>query len=296
MKDGLIKLTAFIVGALLALMTIFNTLLGTRTSQEVSLIINQVTGLLLLLLIMAAGRNNSFIRPKKGKLPWYLHFGGLFGIVLMLFNNLAVLGCGATVAMAATVFGQCLTGLVFDCTGFMGMRRRPLTARKALSLLVSFLGILVMILFSKEAFSPLYVLLAMMGGVLFMTQTVHNSFVAGYKGAFFSSTLNNAGGLIGILLLSFLTRPEATAGAFKALGSVSPLLIIAGGSIGILITVTCNTIIPKIPGAVSSLLISAGQILAGIPLDYLLFHRFTPALLSGALIMVLGLLIDKEDG
>ena len=295
MQKGTIKLIAFLMGMLLALMTIFNSMLGVRTTQEASLIANHIVGIAVMSVLIAAGRNNAAIRPKPGKLAWYLHFGGLFGVVLMLFNNIAVLGCGATVAMASAVFGQCFTGLLFDCTGFLGMKKRPLTKRKLLSLAVSCLGIMIMVFLSGEAFSLLYVLMAFLAGALLMTQMVHNSFVSARKGPFFSALLNNTGGLIALTLLAVVIKPEATLEGLKALGTVNPLLVAAGGGTGIIITTTVCTIIPKIPGAVSSLLMSAGQILAGLPLDYLLFHRFSPALLIGAIVMVLGLVLDKAE-
>lgn len=294
MSDKALKILAFFVGAIMAVMVVFNTMLGTRTTNEVSITVNQIVSVIVLSFILLAFRKQPLVRPKAGKVPWYLRFGGLFGLVVMACNYFSVLGTGTTVAMAATVFGQCLVGLLFDVTGAMGMKKRPVTRRKVLSLLVSFIGIVVMIVFSKETFSLAYVLIAALAGAVCMVQLVYNSFLSTMKGPFYSALSNAVSGLIGILLFSFLFKTPATIAGFKALLSVPFPIIVGGGLLALTVVVLSNTLIPKIPGAVSSLLMAAGQILAGIPLDWFLFARFYPSLLIGSVVMVLGLLLDRE--
>ena len=295
MSEKTLKALAFLVGAIMAVMVIFNTMLGTRTTNEVSITINQIVSIIVLSLILALFRNNNIVRPKPGRVPWYLRFGGLFGLVVMACNYFSVLGTGTTVAMAATVFGQCLVGLLFDLTGLMGMKKRPVTPRKLLSLLVSLIGIVIMIVFSSETFALTYVLLAALAGAVCMVQLVYNSFLSSLKGPFYSALNNAASGFIGIVLFSFLVKPGVTIDGFRALPSVAFPIIVGGGLLALTVVVLSNTLIPKIPGAVSSILMASGQILAGLPLDYLLFRRFTPSLLAGALVMVLGLFLDRES-
>lgn len=292
MRRTLLYLTPFLTGAVISLMVICNNQLGNATTNEVSLIINQITGIVLLTLILAAGRNNPVIAPKRSSAKWYMYFGGLFGIAVMVFNFYSVNHLGATLAMAAAVFGQSAMGLVFDLTGLMGMQKQKIPAMKWVAIAVSFSGILVMSIFSDGRFSLIYLMMGIAAGILTMTQMVYNSSFAKAKGAVFSARQNVISGLGGILIYAAIFYPKATIEGFSVLPSVPFYLIVAGGTLAIFVVISSNVIIPKIPAVYSALLMSSGQILASLLLDKLLYDVFTPALLIGTLLMILGMLVN----
>lgn len=278
-------------GAAISLMITCNAALASRTSLGVSSIINQSTGFLTLWMVMALTKRNKTLNPKRLPAPWYYWFSGIFGIALIVINIYSVSRLGTSFAMAATVFGQSLCGCLFDLTGFLGLPKRHYGAAKWLTLLLAAAGILVMGSGSKT-FHPLALLAAISAGAVTMTQMVLNSAFAARKGTLFSARHNALGGLIcAIVLFGALFRQE-TAEGFARLGSVSPLLAVAGGILGILIVTGTNLTMFRISAVLSSLLISSSQILASIPIDLVLGNTVNPRLVIGALIVVASLVFD----
>ena len=74
------------------------------------------------------------------------------------------------------------------------------------------------------------------------------------------------------------------------------LSIILGGCLAIVVVSASNLIIPAVPAVYSSLLISAGQILSSLALDAFFYSRFSMPMLSGAVIMLAGVLLDYFAG
>lgn len=286
---------AFLVGAVISLMVVFNTKLGQSTTNEVSIFINQIVGIVTLTIIMVIGRKNPTINPVREKSAWWQWFGGLFGLLILTINYYSVSYTGTTIAMAAAVLGQCLMGLVFDITGWMGMSKQKITRRKIVSLLVSLLGIGVMLFWQSSTLSlkvVLFGLLAILSGVLTMIQMVYNSGFSKKKGAFFSARQNVISGLIGIALFMFIFKGSESIEGLKALSSTPLYVILLGGMLACIVVVSTNTIIPKLPGAISSVLLSSGQILMAVALDAFLLGIFEPSLLVGAIIMLVGIFLN----
>ena len=285
---------AFLVGGVISVMVVFNTKLGQATTNEVSIFINQIVGIIALTLIMVIGRRNPTINPKREKSAWWQWFGGLFGLLVLSINYYSVSYAGTTIAMAASVLGQCLMGVVFDITGWMGMERQKISKRRIISLVISIVGILVMLFWPSTSMSTKVVLFGSLGiiaGILTMIQMVYNSSFSEKKGAFFSARQNVISGLAGITLFMFLVKPSASIEGLKALSSTPLYVILLGGMLACIVVVSTNTIIHKLPGAISSILLSSGQILMAVLLDALLFGIFTPSLLIGSIIMLIGIFI-----
>ena len=288
MSDRISYLVSFVTGAVIAVMVTFNTEFGRLTTSEVSLIVNQVVGIATLHLIMVAGRNSIAINPPKGPVKWYMHyFGGFFGVVIILLNYVSVVGAGATVSMAGAVFGQSLMGLVFDLTGLMGMKKERIGRRRTISLLICLIGILIYF-FGGESLN-FYLFPSIAAGILTMVQMVYNSRLARARGAFYSARQNVISGLAGALLYAFIFHPSATAEGFRALRDVPFYIAVSGGMLACIVVVNTNIIIPRIPAVFSALLLSSGQIIAAIIIDYALYGIFTPELLIGTLITLAGL-------
>ena len=285
-------LLSFITGAVISVMVIFNTELGAVTTTEISTMVNQIVGIISLTILMVLLRKNNKLCPKREKSHWYMYFGGIFGLFILTFNFYTVLEIGATLAMALAVFGQSATGLFFDLTGLFGMEKKNITKQKWLSLAVSFMGILVMSLLSGGAFKPLYLLMGLAAGALTMTQMIYNSTFAKAKGPLFSARQNVISGLIGIVIFAFITKPQESINALSILPSVPFYLIVGGGLLGVWVVVSTNIVIPKIPAVYSALLLSAGQLLASLVLDYFIYSTFSFALLLGTAIMLVGMVLS----
>lgn len=285
---------AFISGAVISVMVVCNTELGLRTSNNVSIAVNQFVGILTLTAIMVAGRGNKTINPTRQSAPLWRWFGGLFGLFILTINYFSVKEIGATISMASAVLGQCIMGVVFDLTGFMGMEKRKLSTRKILSLVVSFAGILFMLVFSGKndlGEVVLFAFLSIISGALTMTQMVYNSGFAKLKGPFFSARQNVISGLAGIVLFMLLFNARESAAALKGLADLNLFQIVSGGMLGCVVVVSANIVIPKIPGAASSILMSAGQIMTAVLLDFFLYSMLDTPMIIGSVLMIAGIMI-----
>lgn len=273
-------------------MVICNTEFGLLTTSETSLIINQIVGIVLLTIVLVAGRNNPRISPKRKSTKWYMWFGGFFGVGVITFNYYSVSNLGATLAMASAVFGQNATALLMDLTGFMGMTKQKISPVKWLALAVSFLGILIMCIFSGGDFNIIYLLMGLAAGFLTMTQMSYNSTFANAKGAVFSARQNVISGLLGSVIYAAIFFPSATVEGFKAIPEVPFLLIIAGGTLACFVVISSNIVVTRIPAVYSSLLMTSGQILTSLLLDAMLYNRFDIYLLLGVICMMAGMFIN----
>lgn len=285
-------IAAFATGGIISIMVVANTNLGALTSNEVSMSVNQAIGVVLTTVMLAAGRKSALICPPRQKSRWYMYFGGLFGVLIMIANFYSVLNIGAALAMAAAVFGQSMTGLILDLGGFFHMKKRSFSTRKALSALVSFSGIFVMTFARGGSASLLYVLMGIGAGVLTMLQMCYNSSFAKKKGAIFSARQNALSGLLGTLAYAFVLLPDETAKGFMALSGVSLPAACLGGILAVAVVVSSNLIIPLVPALWSSLLMSAGQIITSVVIDAVFYGSFSPWLLCGALLLLAGMLLS----
>ncbi|HKL59824.1 MAG TPA: DMT family transporter [Sphaerochaeta sp.] len=298
MQQALYLFLDFLTGMVISIMVVANTQLGVEVTMGVSLIVNHIIGLVFLTLLLWVGKNNRNINAPRKRAPLYLWFNGVFGLAILNLNYYSIINTGASLAMASTVFGQSFFSVVFDLTGFMGMKKRKLSPKKMASLGISAVGIVIMALGGEGDFIFGFILLGFLAGALTMTQMVLNSTFASYKGSIFASRHNFLTGLVAGLLFYFITVPKATVSGFQALPSVSPLLIFSGGLLAIFVVVSTSYVIIKVPAIYSALLLSAAQILMSLAIDTLFFDAFSLNLLIGASLMLVGmggnLLVDKK--
>ena len=293
MKSSLYYIISFITGAVISIMVTFNTEAGRITSSEVSLIVNQIVGIITLEAIMLLARKNEVVNPPRKAVKWTRHyFGGLFGVAIISLNYISVTGAGATIAMAGAVFGQSLSGLIFDLTGALGIKKESIKGKRIVSLIICAIGIIIYFVGGESI--NFYIFPSILAGVLTMIQMVYNSSLAKAKGAFYSARMNVISGLFGALVYSFLFFSESTVQGFKALASASFLTMIMGGLLACIVVVNTNIVIPKIPAVYSALLLSSGQILTALLIDYILYDTFTPSLLYGTLVTIAGILLSME--
>jgi transporter family-2 protein len=279
----------FITGMVISIMVVCNTELGVASTMGVSLILNHIVGLTILTCIMFFGRKHKAINPPRTKAPWYFWFSGLFGLAILNCNYYTIVYTGASLAMASTVFGQSASSLIYDLTGFMGMQKYAINKKKILSLSISLAGILVMASTSKGTFAFGFILLGILAGCLTMTQMVLNSTFSQYKGSFFAARHNFLVGLLAGLLFYFVFSPQQTYQGFKAVQELPLLLIISGGGLAVFVVVSTNIVVTKIPAIYSALLLSGAQILMSLAIDAAFYDKFSPTLLYGSLLMLLGM-------
>lgn len=281
-------LLASVIGAMISVMVVFNTRFGQVSTMAVSFLANHLIGIVTLTILMAFARRGKS-RADRKKTPWYLWFGGVFGFLIINANYITITNIGASLSMATAVFGQSLGSLLFDLTGFMGMRTYAISRRKAVTLSFSFIGIAIM---ASEGgtFSIPYVIIGVLTGILTMIQMVYNSRLAFYKGVLFSARNNVLSGFILALIVYGLTSARPTLEAIGKLGTVPPHLILGGGLLAVLVVMGTNHVIPRIPAIYSALLLSSAQIITSILLDAVMFDLFSLRLFIGALVILAGML------
>lgn len=297
MKNQIAYSVAFITGIIIAFMIVCNTELGVVTSLGTSMLVNQCIGITLIWSVMGITRRNTSINPPRQKAPWYLWFGGIFALPNLMSNYFCIINIGATLTTATLVFGQTLTSVVFDLTGWLGQEKRTFNRGKILTLGICAIGIIIMAT-GGEQFSLPYILLGIFAGVLTMTQMVYNSRFSTYKGALFSARHNVFSGLAFIAIAFAIIAPGQTWEGIKNLRNAPWWLILGGGALGSVMVVSTNLVVSKIPTVYSALLMSSAQILTSVVIDIILFDSFTPELFIGTLCLLVGMagnmLLDRK--
>ncbi|MFA5570020.1 MAG: DMT family transporter [Sphaerochaetaceae bacterium] len=283
-------LVAFL-GCSIAVMVVANTILGQRATMALSFIINQVIGIILATLVLP------FLRPKKRResIAWYWYFGGVYGFFIIHANFITVTHIGAAFSMATAVFGQTIGSLLFDLTGFMGMKKHPITKNKAVTLVISLIGIIIMSL-QGGSFSIPYILIGIGSGALTMIQMVYNSRFAEKKGILFSARHTVITGLLFALVAYSVMGFKATVGPISVIRDIPILLVVTGGILSIVIVSGANYVVSKVPALYYALLLSSTQILVSVFLDYYFFDLFSITLLIGALVILVGMGIGTFMG
>lgn len=282
-------LLATAIGSMISVMVVFNTRFGQVSTMALSFLANHLIGIISITIIMAFLRIKRGHAPVRRKARWYLWFGGLFGFLIINANYITITNIGATLSMATAVFGQSLGSLLFDLTGFMGMRTYTISRKKAITLSFSFIGIAIMAS-GGGRFSIPYVVIGVLTGIVTMIQMVYNSRFASYKGVLFSARNNVLSGFIIAIVIYGFTSAGETLEALKNIGSVPLHLLFGGGLLAVGVVTGTNYVIPRIPAIYSALLLSSAQIITSIILDTVMFQLFSPRLLAGALVILAGML------
>lgn len=279
---------ALAIGSMVSFMVVFNTRLGEVSTMAVSFLFNHAIGIIIISLILLILRIKRGKPAQRQKAPWYFWFGGAFGFIILNANFITITTIGASLTMATAVFGQSLGSLLFDLTGFMNRKTYPISKRKVLTLMISFIGIVIMAT-QGGTFAIPYVIIGILTGIITMIQMVYNSRFASYKGIFYSARHNVISGFIIATIIYALIAAKTTIQALSELKHVPLSLSIGGGLLAVLVVSGSNYVIPRLPAIYSALLLSAAQIITSIIIDYHLYGLFSSRLLWGALIILLGM-------
>jgi transporter family-2 protein len=133
---------AIAAGAAAALQAATNAGLSKSVGLGAALVINTVIVLIGATALWAAlGAKTAFFPAGAS---WTLYLGGLFGFVLLASLAFVFPKIGAAYAIALMVGGQCVTALVVDHFGLMGMPADPLTGRRVIGVALVAIGAAVM--------------------------------------------------------------------------------------------------------------------------------------------------------
>lgn len=136
-------LSAFI-GALIAVMILFNGALSNAAGNYTSTVIVHITGLVGIILVLLISKSK--IKLNK-KIPLYLYSAGAVGVFTVLFNNLSFKALGVSLTLALGLLGQSFASMVIDHFGLMGMKAIKFEKKKYIGLAFIILGIIVMTVF-----------------------------------------------------------------------------------------------------------------------------------------------------
>jgi len=141
MKNNLIS--AFI-GALIAIMTLFNGTLSNTFGNYTSSIIIHVIGLFSITFVLLISRSKIKIQKK---IPIYLYSAGAIGVFTVVFSNLSFSKLGVSLTLALGLLGQSLSSIFIDHFGLLGMKVIKFEKKKCIGLLFIILGIFIMTVF-----------------------------------------------------------------------------------------------------------------------------------------------------
>jgi len=269
------------LGVLIALMITVNSRFAAALGNLPSSLLVHLTGLALVSLILLIRREE-----KTGiTVPFYLRLGGFVGVSLVLFNNICFLALGASLTISLGIVGQTLGGQIVDATGFLGMKKHPFLPAKLPGWALVLAGALLMTGGSPGNWP--YMVLAFVTGALVMLASVLNAQLGRRMGLFRATRINYIAGLItvGVLLLIFQTSLDS----YRNLPEVPLLIILGGGTLGVLVTTGMNFVIPRIPAVYSTILIFLGQVSAGLLIDIAMTRSVSWPKTAGAAIILLGL-------
>lgn len=132
-------------GAMIALQSVLNSVLGKRAGDLGSVFVLTLISSAVLLPLMLFFPSTANFRHLPGASEWYLYLGGILGIVILAAPILLVPRIGATSTVTALVVGQLALAVVLDHFGVLGLPRAEITPAKVLGLLLLILATLLLV-------------------------------------------------------------------------------------------------------------------------------------------------------
>lgn len=142
--DTMNNLISGFIGALIAVMVMFNGTLSTAYGNYSSSIVIHVTGLFSIILVLLLSRSKFKI---QNGVPLYLYSAGAIGVFTVLFNNLSFNRLGVSITLALGLLGQSLSSIIIDHFGLLKMNIVKFEKKKFIGLILITLGIFVMTVF-----------------------------------------------------------------------------------------------------------------------------------------------------
>lgn len=131
---------AVLIGILVSLMVSLNGVLSSYINQNIALTLIYLIGLVTTVLFLLLQRKKLQLKNT----PLHLFTGGVFGVFLVLFNNLTFRTIGVSLTIALGLLGQLSISLIIDHFGLFKRPKYKVKKEKIISLSLIILGILVM--------------------------------------------------------------------------------------------------------------------------------------------------------
>lgn len=278
-----------ILAAVYGILITFQNQLSVRLSDTYgtwfSVLTVHLAGLILLtpMFLTAWGR-------RKAKAPWYMHTGGLIGVVTVAISIYAIAKIGLTASNIFMLLGEILASVLFDALGLFGPKRR-VTFLKALAIVIMGLGCLAMFLLSGNLgiVLPLLAILAALGrGFFLVISRGVNGKLADTSGNGFATWMNYATGFGGSLLIFSLMRfPMNT--PFPATNV--PFYAYFAGVVGCIGIHLCNLAAPRLSSLNMAVIVFVSETGTALLIDALL-GKVSIATLVGVVIVAIGMIIN----
>jgi len=274
---------ALLAGILISVMIALNGGLAGIYGLHTASVVVHIVGLVLITSFALLKRDRLFAK----RLPFYLYLGGAIGVVNVLFTNIPFGRISVSAILALGLFGQGVSGLIVDQTGFMGMPKHPFYKRKLIGLSFVLIGIVSMI----TSFELFAVLLAFSAGVMVVFSRTLNAKLAELTSVRIGTFYNFFIGLL-VAICMYLLFGRNEAGISEIVNLSSSWFLYLGGALGVFIIAISNMTVVRISAFYLSLLLFTGQVAAGIAIDFLLIGEISHHILIGSAFVVAGLLID----
>ena len=135
------KMSAVVIGMMIAIMVFFNGSLNMHLDSYVSGFIIYMVGLMTVSLILLIRRDQ--IKIDKS-MPKYLYLGGLYGVLLVIFNSYCFVQIGATLTLTLGLFGQMIFSAIVDHYGLFGMTQSKMNPKKIIGFTIVSAGVVLM--------------------------------------------------------------------------------------------------------------------------------------------------------
>lgn len=133
----------------------------------------------------------------------------------------------------------------------------------------------------------IYIIIAVLSGITIVTSRSVNSVLADKIGMYQSTFFNYVLGLIGSLLLLFISGE--TFKLFSTHSYSAPWLYYTGGLVGVISVTLSSYLTSKVTSFYLTLLIFIGQLFTGILIDYIASGYLSIYQLIGGILVIIGL-------
>ena len=108
-----------LTGALIAVQSVLNSSLGSRIGLLGSALMLTLISMTLILIFIVLFPRTANLQALPSFSEWYLYFGGILGVVIIVSPIFLVPKLGAALALTAIVVGQLTIGVVIDHFGLL---------------------------------------------------------------------------------------------------------------------------------------------------------------------------------
>ena len=145
MKENKLNLwtVIFMMGIMTTLMNYFNSLLALGTGLFLSSVIVHAVGLIpsFIFFIIYERKRSAAIKTALNNKP-LLFTGGFIGIAAVILSSYCINTAGVFITTMATLSGQLIFSFIIDTYGLFNFKRVKITRRKAISMVILLIGII----------------------------------------------------------------------------------------------------------------------------------------------------------